>query len=490
MFYLEYRPQKFSDLLGLTVIANSLRKALGTSKFGHAYLFSGPRGTGKTTTARLVAKALSCANVVDGDPCNVCDACVAIKEGNYLDLMEIDAASNRGIDDIRALREKVKLAPSRGNFKIYIIDEVHMLTKEAFNALLKTLEEPPKHIVFVLCTTEPEKVPDTIVSRCQHFKFKRATQSVLVRKLEKICKTEGVEIPVSELKKIAKASLGGFRDAETLLEQVISGGVPVDELLTASSQENYIRFVEFLMSNDSTSALKFINTVFEEGTDLGVWLHGFLEYLRNLFLIKEGLGEVLVQESCESYENVVSQADGVSRGWLGKVIKHFSEALSQLRWAVIPQFPLELAVVAVTTLVETKSSESASPTELTSSVEHGDITKVENAWGSILKGVRPINHSIEAFLRSARPKAFDGTNLIIEVFYKFHKERLASPANKAALEQVVSQLLGASVCIQFILGDTPTPATISAVDTPDVAEVLSTPSVMLPSPLDVFDGEL
>lgn len=491
MFYLTYRPQKFSDLLGLEAIAKSLCKAVSDHTFGHAYLFSGPRGTGKTTTARLLAKALNCSKSVRGETCNQCENCVSLNEGHFLDLLEIDAASNRGIDDIRSLREKIKLAPFKGKYKIYIIDEVHMLTMEAFNALLKTLEEPPAHAIFILCTTELHKVPETIRSRCQHFRFKRADRESLVKKLAQICEQEKADVAESDLKKIAKASLGGFRDAETLLEQVISGGITIDELLSSSSESGYIRLTGFLVAGDSASALKFINQVFNDGVDLGVWTADFLEYLRDLLLISEGLGEELVEKG-DNYESIEEQANAVSRVWLGKTIRRFSEAFSQLRWAAIPQFPLELAAVAVATLAESEADNSNPRTNAVIDeevVEGTSLSKVEALWTDILEAVRPINHSTEAFLRSTRPCSFDGKCLKIEVFYKFHQERLSSSGNKAAVERITSKILGTPISIHFVLSESPPPHPIAVEGEPETSGIQPSPAV-LPSPLDVFDGSI
>ena len=214
MFYTQYRPQRFSELVGLDKVAQAILSQLAKGAIPHALFFCGPRGTGKTTTARLVAKALNCAKPgKDNEPCGKCPSCKAVAAGRFLDLIEIDAASNRGIDDIRDLREKIKLLPTEAKYKVYIIDEVHMLTTEAFNALLKTLEEPPKHAVFILCTTDPQKVPATIKSRCQRFEFKRASVASVVQKLETIVADQQVAVAKEDLKLIAAASQGGFRDA-------------------------------------------------------------------------------------------------------------------------------------------------------------------------------------------------------------------------------------------------------------------------------------
>ena len=249
MFYTKYRPQKFEDLVGVAVVQAGLKQSLAKRRVGHAYLFCGPRGTGKTTTARILAKALNCEQVDSkdwvGEPCGKCAPCRAISEGRFLDLIEIDGASNRGIDDIRSLREKIKLSPTLGRKKVYVIDEVHMLTREAFNALLKTLEEPPSHAVFILCTTEPKKIPETVRSRCQIFEFRRARTRDIKEKLKRICVAEGAKISDEDLVEIARAARGGFRDAETILEQVIVGGESVDNLVGTLRGEKLITFVDF-----------------------------------------------------------------------------------------------------------------------------------------------------------------------------------------------------------------------------------------------------
>ncbi|ADY73172.1 DNA polymerase III, subunits gamma and tau [Desulfurobacterium thermolithotrophum DSM 11699] len=220
----KYRPSKFSEVTGQEYITNTLKNAIKTGRFAHAYVFAGPRGVGKTTTARIVAKALNCESLIDGEPCNECSNCQAISKGSFPDVIEIDAATNRGIDQIRELRESVNYAPVKGKKKVYIIDEFHMLTKEAFNALLKTLEEPPEHVVFILATTEIDKIPPTILSRCQKFVFRRIPKDLMVETLKRICEKEDVSYEEEALYLIATASEGCMRDAESLLDQAIALG--------------------------------------------------------------------------------------------------------------------------------------------------------------------------------------------------------------------------------------------------------------------------
>jgi DNA polymerase-3 subunit gamma/tau len=349
MFYTKYRPQNFSDISRPNKAADVLATQVAKKKIGHAYLFVGPRGTGKTTAARVLAKALNCENMQkNGDPCDECNVCESVKKGSYIDLIEIDAASNRGIDDIRELKNKVKLAPSSGKNKVYIIDEVHMLTNEAFNALLKTLEEPPSKTTFILCTTEFNKVPDTIKSRCQVFKFKRGTLAQIATKLRDISEAEAIEITDADLKKIAKASLGGFRDAETLLQQVSDGDVSIDALLNIGSRENFLDFVEFLIDGDHVGALGFINKIYDDGIDIYVWAGELLKYLRELIYIISGSQVPNYDITEDLDEQVNAQAKRIDLSWIVDTLETFIEAHSKVKSSFLPQLPLEIAIVRVT----------------------------------------------------------------------------------------------------------------------------------------------
>jgi DNA polymerase-3 subunit gamma/tau len=349
MFYTKYRPQKFSEISKPNDTAESLMNQVKNGKVDHAYLFVGPRGTGKTTTARILAKALNCSNIQpNGDPCDECDNCLAIKSGNFIDLIEIDAASNRGIDDIRELKDRIKLAPSQGSRKVYIIDEVHMLTNEAFNALLKTLEEPPKHVNFILCTTELHKVPETIKSRCQVFKFKRATVDQLVEKLSNIAKQEKAKISKEDLKKIAVASLGGFRDAETMLQQVVDGSLNVDALLNAGTRQEYFDFMELLRSGDVGEALRTVNRVFDDGVDLYVWTGELVKYLRDLLYISVSADRGLVETTDELYWEMKLQAISLGSHKIGQVLESIMKAQNGIKSSFITQLPVELAIAELT----------------------------------------------------------------------------------------------------------------------------------------------
>jgi DNA polymerase III subunit gamma/tau len=286
VLYGKWRPQGFAEVVGQESIVTTLRNALASGQVAHAYLFCGPRGTGKTTTARILARALNCVNIAQGEPCNACPACLAISRGAALDLIEMDAASNRGIDDIRELREKIGFAPSDLQKKVYLLDEVHMLTDGAFNALLKTLEEPPPHAVFILATTESHKLPATIISRCQRYDFRRIANDALVGLLRDISAKEGFEVPDQGLLQISIQSRGGARDAITLLEQVVAryGNTPsTDQVLEALGlvhDERSEKIVAAILSEDLATALDIARQVADDGVNIARFTREALDILR------------------------------------------------------------------------------------------------------------------------------------------------------------------------------------------------------------------
>lgn len=370
--YRKYRPQYFSEVLGQPHVVKTLQNALALGKVAHAYLFCGLRGVGKTTVARLLAKAVNCENLKKTgknesvEPCNKCAACKEIVEGRAIDLIEIDAASNRGIDEIRDLREKIKFTPSRLKYKVFIVDEVHMLTQEAFNALLKTLEEPPSHAIFVLATTEPHRVPATIISRCQRFDFRKIRQADLILHLKKISKKEKIKIDEKTLKLIASEASGSSRDALSLLGQMIS---LEDEEITFEEAKSILgitdlsfifEFVDFLILKDAKEAIKLVNKIADSGFDLKQFSKKLLEYFRKLLLIKIDQKLVSSQESDlteEQFKKAVEHAQKISAKDLVNQIKFFIRAKKEIDDSFIPQLPLEIAVV------ESFSYDESSPAE-------------------------------------------------------------------------------------------------------------------------------
>ncbi len=502
-FYLKYRPQTISDL-DSTLAKEELIKIFSSGKVPHAFLFSGTRGIGKTSAARIVAKAVNCENrlpttdyskdksssqkSVDSslsfEPCNECDSCISITAGTSVDVLEIDAASNRGIDDIKELREKIRLAPSSSKYKVYIIDEVHMLTTEAFNALLKTLEEPPKHALFILCTTDPEKLPKTILSRCERINFKKATTSEIVSRLKKICEAEKLEFEEPGLKEIARLSDGSFRDAVKTLEQVSFSGkitkLEVEKTVGILGDFKIEDLLSLLKQKNTKEALLWIDKVTEAGSNLRLLLENILENLRGSLLQNFGVGEEKVLVEFSVLESK-------------KLIALFTKAYFEMKNAIIPQLPLEMAIVEWdetqfkvqsakfkveddggkdskknndenVILSKAKDPEEKNNPRRDSSPDvHRDqndtvacsfsIEDVVSKWPDILEKVKPMNHSVLAFLKACRPKSCEEGYLVLEVFYKFHKDQLESDKCRKIFEKAASEVLGGDVKLRCHLGN-------------------------------------
>ncbi|MBM3190026.1 MAG: DNA polymerase III subunit gamma/tau, partial [Chloroflexi bacterium] len=351
--YNKWRAQTFDQVLGQEHITRTLRNQIKAGRIGHAYLFTGLRGTGKTSTARILAKAVNCVGDVAEPPCNACPICRSITQSASLDLIEIDAASNRGIDEIRDLRDRVHFVPHQCRYKVYVIDEVHMLTTEAFNALLKTLEEPPPHVIFVLCTTEPHRLPDTILSRCQRFDFRRISVETLVHKLRLISKEEGIAVAPDALEFIARRATGSFRDAESLLDQLAVYGADeitldlVQRALGSVSWALVCRLVEALVRGDIPTGLRAINQAMDAGAEPRQFLSDILDHLRALLYLGVGGDESLEYLGVESLAamRALASRDGFSLGAIVRAIRLFNEAGQGLRGAARPQLPLELALV-------------------------------------------------------------------------------------------------------------------------------------------------
>ncbi|MFC1653303.1 DNA polymerase III subunit gamma/tau [Patescibacteria group bacterium] len=486
-YYLDYRPQKTSEL-DIKIVRDFYKNLLKSGKFSHAYLFSGPRGTGKTSSARILAKLLNCeknAKAVSSskplnEPCNACGMCKKITSSASLSVVEMDAASNRGIDDIRSLREKIGLAPAEGKFIVYIIDEVHMLTTEAFNALLKTLEEPPDHAIFALCTTEFHKLPQTVVSRCTQVLYPKATAEEVKGSLMKAVKGEGLKMSDESLKLLSESVDGSFRDGMKMLEQLASGGKKIsDEAVSELTQRTGLydteKLVEKLLNKDVKSVLEILNHLEGMGVDFAVLTKRLMETLR----------EKLISE--------IQKPTGKQNDLL-VMSKLVSEAGLNIKDAYLPQLPLELAAVEwclgyegvganeenigekkkaeakfvkssrplrkprqsippVVSKVERKQPEKPSP-KPRKEYEEGDLNhdEVNKRWPEVLAGVRPLNHSLEALLRASRPKETKGSEVIVEVFYKFHKDRLEEEKHRAAVEDVMSELFGLKVRLYYVLG--------------------------------------
>ena len=359
--YRRYRSQTFAEVVGQEHVTRTLKNAIANGQVAHAYLLAGARGIGKTSIARIIAKAVNCPKAKDGDPCDACETCVAIRDGRYLDLIEIDAASNRGIDEMRDLREKVRFAPSMGQYKVYVIDEAHQLTNEAFNALLKTLEEPPPHVIFVLATTESQRIPATIVSRTQRFDLRRIPHQKMVQQLAAIAKSEKWQVEPAALEAISRHAQGSLRDAESILDQVATfaeGKVrvgDVDELLGATDWEETSALFDAIAANDAAKAVGLVRTLVDDGRDLRLFVRRAMDHMRALVLVRAS--DTLPETATESIAAVLRrQAPLFSLDRLAKIAHRLIETEQQLRTGEGTPLPLELALLDLTTTASAPSA--------------------------------------------------------------------------------------------------------------------------------------
>lgn len=485
-FYLKYRPQ-IIDELDLTKVRSQLKQALGAKTIPHAFLFSGSRGLGKTSAARIVAKALNCeldhAERPDNiEPCNHCAFCLSITKGNSSDVLEIDGASNRGIDDIRVLRETVSLAPIQLSNKIYIIDEVHMLTKEAFNALLKTLEEPPEHVYFILATTEPHKLPETIISRCLHIQFNRASKEEIIRSLQRVVIGESLEVEDQVFEAIINKTRGGFRDSVKLLEQLAFGGkkITIDKFNQLFVQTDVASFIQFLLSNDGVGALSWIAKQEELGADWTEVFRNILEYLRSILIN-------LVQGNID---NIKLDKDKVI-----ELIKLFIQAAAMQKSTLIETLPIELLIaqwiknssssnIHISNKdenrdglqpnldqINTKSkTNDNNPSENHEKKDKHDtnipdtkkskkkipmltLAELKSKWEMFLDAIKPQNRSLETILRQSGLSQFDGDILTISVYYGLHKQQLESDKYLRIFENTFADIFGIKPRLSYVLGD-------------------------------------
>jgi len=362
VLYRKYRPQTFAEVIGQEHVVQTLSNALSSGMISHAYLFHGPRGSGKTTIARIFAKAVNCQNRKEKDfePCNKCDSCLEIMAGRSLDLIEIDAASHRGIDEIRELRDGIRFSPVKSKYKVFIIDESHQLTKEAANALLKTLEEPPSHAIFILATTEIHKMIPTIISRCQRFDFRKLTIPEIIKRLEIISKKEGVKVEKPALGLIALNSGGAIRDAESLLDQALtfSGTIGREREIKAEDIKEILgvvevgliqKFTDFLSQKKASEAINFLNEIYERGADLQEFNKTLINYLRQVLIVKiTGIkveNPIITGLTKEEFQKLGNQAQFFQENNLRKMLDLFLDADNKMKYSPIIQLPLELAII-------------------------------------------------------------------------------------------------------------------------------------------------
>ena len=501
--YRRYRPQTFAAIVGQEHVTRTLKNAIGSGQVAHAYLLAGSRGIGKTTIARLIAKAVNCTKAKDGEPCDRCENCVAIRDGTFLDLIEIDAASNRGIDEMRDLRDKVRFAPSQGQYKVYVIDEAHQLTSEAFNALLKTLEEPPPHVIFVLATTESGKIPATIVSRTQRFDLRRIPYKGVVAQLAKICEQEGLTCEPAALEAIARHAQGSLRDAESVLDMVAAfseGGVKladVDELLGVSEWEETSALFDALAANDGAAGVRLVGRLVDEGRDLRLFVKRAIDHTRALVLVNaQGKPPETASEGVAA--KIAEQAPKFPLARLAAIAKRLIETEQHLKTSEGTPLPLELAILDLVTqpgvtgpAAQSSQRRAAAPATrpTTTPADRGTPTRaqartpersgvidlasrraqastltladVQKAWAEMVAHVKEQSVGKASQLVKAEPVTVDGSTVVIGFDNDFARAYWQD-RYRTELEQGLSERLSLTVrvrcVVQTLPADAPSPA--------------------------------
>jgi DNA polymerase III subunit gamma/tau len=489
--YRKYRPVTFSELIGQKHVVQTLKNAVKSERIGQAYLFAGPRGTGKTSIARIFAKTINCQHLKNGEPCLKCDSCKNILAGRALDIIEIDAASNTGVDNIRELRETVKLPPSSLKYKVYIIDEVHMLSGGAFNALLKTLEEPPANVVFILATTEVHKIPETILSRVQRFDFTRLTIEEIIKRLEEIAKLEKVKVDREALEIIASSSEGGMRNAESLLGQIIAledkkiTTKEVEFILGTVSEKFTAEFVELVVQKKYAEVFSKIGELREMGIDFKNFSKSLLNYLRQMLVLKinPDLGQKLSYEiTKERLGQIKKQISSVETEEILDFINILQENTDRFKSSPIPQLFLEVSIAklifqnnggstSISAVIpinptkkniaqETSNSDKivvgrtskpkpeeiklVTPKKANNVAENNsaDIDLVISNWIEIIESLKRYNHSLSSVLKMSSPVLIDGNYLILKTKYDFYKEKLVEMTNRLTIEKAIDKITG------------------------------------------------
>jgi len=486
VFALKWRPQNFDDVVGQDHIATTLKNALEKSRLAHAYLFAGPRGIGKTSTARILAKALNCKEGPTARPCGKCNSCIEISKGISLDVIEIDGASNRQIDDIRTLRENVKFAPTLGKFKVYIIDEVHMLTTEAFNALLKTLEEPPPYVKFIFATTHPQKMPSTILSRCQRLDFRRIKAMEIISQLNKIIKAENLDVDKDVLLAIARSSDGSLRDAESILDQLASFSQDklslrdVVSVLGLIEQDTLFEITDRVIEKNAQGALELLNNIIDEGKDLGVFLPSLIEHFRNLMVAKITQADPkLIDLPQEAREKLLKQSQALTLEELFSFFNILVTAQEMGKRLESLRVALEISLVKLAHGKKTTAQEHApvkthyekkepplkekilvqeskkneDPPEVKGAAINITLEDIKGIWQKVSEALAKIKMSVATYFNEGAAVKLE-KNILTVSFprdYSLHKETLEKKDNKDLIEKILSELTSSNLRINFIL---------------------------------------
>ncbi|MBN2085415.1 MAG: DNA polymerase III subunit gamma/tau [Anaerolineales bacterium] len=502
VLYRKWRPQTWEDVVGQKHVVHTLKNALATGRIAHAYLFSGPRGTGKTSMARILAKAANCsAEDIAARPCNQCARCLAVNEGNYLDLIEIDAASNTSVEDVRDLRERVPFAPGDGRYKVYIIDEVHMLSTAAFNALLKTLEEPPAHAIFILATTEAHKIPATVVSRCQRHEFRRLGVEETTAQLMEMVKAEGIQADKEALEAVARQATGSMRDAISLLDQLGSMGEAITlartlEMLGSTGGETVQQLVMCIARGDSAGGLQIIHQATDSGADARQFARQVVDYLRGVMMAASGNTD-LVEATPEIRAAMKDLSQKIDPSVLYRAIRSFSHAAADLRSGWRPQLPLELALIDSILDPGSPNPAAGAPTASGSSGAGGSsrpvpqrpapaapapkpavklaekppqayavappdsghasgmtLARIRESWSRVIGTIRERDSRSYTLFARAQPGSYEGDLLSVYVDSDLVRQKCSRPETLLLLQGVLAEVLGSPLRIRFAIGKT------------------------------------
>ncbi len=476
-YYRKWRPQTWDQVVGQEHVTTTLRNAVAAGRVAHAYLFAGPRGTGKTSSARLLAKAVNClAEDLSQRPCNQCDHCLMLNQGRFIDLIEIDAASNTSVEDVRDLRDKINFSPNQGRFKVYIVDEVHMLSTAAFNALLKTLEEPPAHAIFVLATTEIHKIPATVLSRCQRHEFRSVPITDTVRLLQDVALEEGVDVDADALTLIARQSTGSLRDAISLLDQLASTSPRItlhsaQVVLGTAARQAVLELMDNLLDRNSAKGLDLIHQTLDAGSDPRQFARQIVDHLRNLLLIRVGNADQ-VDLSADVRAQMAAQAGAFEVPDLLKTIKIFGRAAADARNAWQPALALEMAFLeslGIQTDEVEPPQEGAPPKPVLREPAPGGRVRPEPTpkpsqpqadslpqnisqhWEQILKLVRESNPQTQALLNSCKPLGMKGSTLVLGFNGEFTKSKMEADEHIALLQQVMERVLDKNIPVLCVV---------------------------------------